>query len=343
MQKHLESAYISVHERSGCDDVVFVFSHVDTAPGSFSFWRQVGSLPANVVYVNSGRNNWYLDGVMGLTSSVAETASLLSEVAADLKCRNVYTFGASMGGYAAGLFGAILRARRVLMISAEIELGLAGSRSQRFMEIAHQRPYSDITELILAANTTEFMAWVGDSEPVDLLCADKIRLGRNVNVHVLPDCGHFAAKRMHECGLLRKALRALLSGQRFSELEDHKAFWPELCVRKLHYFLSEFLVPVSQDMEGRYLLVSKAMKLESLTQEEQYAYHLAMASAFHHRKNYRAAAIASTEAIHADPKKWEAYAALSSSLWKQGKAEKAQRALSRAISRGYIVGTSETP
>lgn len=142
------------------DSLLIVFSCANSK--SFTFYLNTQSMPCDVLYVRDPfLNHWYQSGV--------ETSSNVDALAASLKriCesyRSVYCLGSSMGGYASLLFGALLRARRVIALAPQVVLDPSFPRSPH-----RDTPlrYADIRALVKEATDTEILIAFGDLDPVD--------------------------------------------------------------------------------------------------------------------------------------------------------------------------------
>jgi tetratricopeptide (TPR) repeat protein len=88
-------------------------------------------LDCNRILVRPAGKSWYHGGVPGLGATIEQTAASLRRVVDTLKPSHVASIGASVGGYAAIVFGSLLQADRIVALSAELQLMLPGSRSAR--------------------------------------------------------------------------------------------------------------------------------------------------------------------------------------------------------------------
>lgn len=97
----------------------------------------------NRIFVRPAGKVWYHDGVPGLGTSIEETAASLRQIVDALQPSYLVAMGASMGGYAAVVFGSLLQADRILALSTELQLGLPGSRSGKDLK-APPRKFGDL-------------------------------------------------------------------------------------------------------------------------------------------------------------------------------------------------------
>ncbi len=111
-------------------DVAFTYTH--TPPGQFTFQGPATGSPHFVLHLNVRENDYYQNGIPGVTRSIEETAAWLDAVRRALGITTLRMIGASMGAYAALLFGDLLDADRVYAFSpvlrpGHLALGLAST------------------------------------------------------------------------------------------------------------------------------------------------------------------------------------------------------------------------
>lgn len=85
----------------------------------FQFAKSLDSLNVNVIYLRDLKHNWYLNGVPGIGGNVGQIAEFLNTKIKEGKYTKVITIGASAGGYAALLYGALLNANVILAFSPQ--------------------------------------------------------------------------------------------------------------------------------------------------------------------------------------------------------------------------------
>lgn len=155
------------------DSLLIVFSCANSK--SFTFYLNTQSMPCDVLYVRDPfLNHWYQSGVEPC-SDVNTLAETLKRVSGSY--RSVYCLGSSMGGYASLLFGALLRARRVIALAPQVVLDPSFPRSPHRDTPLH---YADIRALVKEATDTEILIAFGDLDPVD-----------SYNISWLQDGGRF--------------------------------------------------------------------------------------------------------------------------------------------------------
>ena len=90
----------------------------------FEFASFADSLDASKIFVRDLDQCWYQRGVRGLGSSIDETAEAVRVRIASLRPTRVVTVGNSAGGFAAGIFGALLDADASHAFSPQTLVGL---------------------------------------------------------------------------------------------------------------------------------------------------------------------------------------------------------------------------
>lgn len=106
--------------QDGAPLVITFGFYAASGPGEFEFLGRLRNLeqasgrPLNKLLVRDPSMRWYLGGIDGLGHDVSSTVEALREQVEALAPSAVVTVGQSMGGYAAILYGALLRADKVV-------------------------------------------------------------------------------------------------------------------------------------------------------------------------------------------------------------------------------------
>lgn len=152
----------------------------------------------NVIYLRDFRKRSYLRGVMGLGRDEAETLNALKRIISDLGAPRMATMGASMGGFVAMRYGALLDAFAAVSFAGPTELisFYQGSKAtiwnpSHFIKLTLQReselPCDLIPVLRSSGANTRFFQFYGDGAADDAWQAK--RLQGLPNVAVMPVCG----------------------------------------------------------------------------------------------------------------------------------------------------------
>jgi len=167
--------------------------------GSFS--REVrilqipNSIKENVLFLNDKNNEWYQNGIPGISASVDDTCTKIKELADKLNAVEIITIGSSMGAYGALLYGAKLGSRS-LAFSPETILNLPGSRSGKNIPAHIEKKYNDLRPHI-KGSSLEASVITGELDTIDLLCASHIANLENIKVISIKGVAHGVPEFLH--------------------------------------------------------------------------------------------------------------------------------------------------
>jgi pimeloyl-ACP methyl ester carboxylesterase len=91
-------------------------------PPPFDFFQITSGLPAKRLFVRDVQRIWYHRGVPGFGDSIEDVARALEEILVAEGVGRVIVFGSSAGGYAALVFGTLLRADLVVAFAPQTML-----------------------------------------------------------------------------------------------------------------------------------------------------------------------------------------------------------------------------
>ncbi|MEO1291268.1 MAG: hypothetical protein AAFV62_00330 [Pseudomonadota bacterium] len=154
--------YVRFDADAGSDTLWVVFSHADKPEGVFVQTRVLRGTPGAKLFLNCADNGWFLDGVTGLTTSLAETIEWIRN-AAEGRFTQLRFVGHSMGAYAALVAGATVEGSKVIATSPEWRLGVPKSRSAR----NGHRPHSVRDWASLFHGQADGVVLFGAQDPVD--------------------------------------------------------------------------------------------------------------------------------------------------------------------------------
>lgn len=174
-----------------CDESVrrtyVVFSSVDIEPGKFMFWRVMQPIAGTKIFLNDDKNGWYVHGIPTLGDSVPDAAASLLNLIKATDPEEVVFLGPSMGGYAAMLYGALLKPDlpgikvRCLSFGGEFLLYGRESRSKAFTKKTHNQAYADLRPFLKKSNLSVTHVY-GDSDINDIyqasLVEDNVKVRR---------------------------------------------------------------------------------------------------------------------------------------------------------------------
>jgi hypothetical protein len=187
----------------------------------FQFRGLFQDLQVNCIYFRDLKHNWYLNGVPGAGASVSEISNFLSNQMQLHAFTRVISIGASAGGFAALLFGSLMRVDQILAFSP-----------QTFVDKMHRTFYYDyrwrdrVKQIYDGEKSNrEFL----DVKPfikcfpnrVDLFYDNSHRLDgihcrrlkfENINHLKFPDAGHNLIKELKQSGKLHRYINDALTG-----------------------------------------------------------------------------------------------------------------------------------
>jgi hypothetical protein len=173
---------------------IIAFSAINCPVGKFHGSRALQDVDCNMVFLNCPRNSWYLDGIPGLGGSIEDAAEALRGllVKFGLSDTRIMTWGGSMGGYGAVVFGSLLNVEAIIATGAEIELLIPGGNSELILKSIQKR--IDIVKpdmaRILAQGNSRISLYVGEFFYPDLVSALQVANRPATKITTLRDFGH---------------------------------------------------------------------------------------------------------------------------------------------------------
>jgi hypothetical protein len=173
---------------------IIAFSAINCPVGKFHGSRALQDVDCNMVFINCPRNSWYLDGIPGLGGNIEDAAEALRGllVKFGLSDTRIMTWGGSMGGYGAVVFGSLLNAEAIIATGAEIELLIPGGNSELILKSIQRRidiEKPDISRILAQANS-RISLYVGEFFYPDLVSALQVANRPATTITTLRDFGH---------------------------------------------------------------------------------------------------------------------------------------------------------
>ncbi|MGO3338676.1 tetratricopeptide repeat protein [Psychrobacter sp.] len=181
--------YIHIKFVSSDLPVVIAFSSVNTSKGKFTFFNSLKNIGLNVIFINDSDNRWYTYGINGLNLDVRKDALDLVSFARETGNGKVFTFGSSMGAYAAALYCSLGNADGFISFGAEVTLGIEGSRSKIHMKVPFNEDYINLVQYIKDFNKPNLI-FVPENDDLDLLTLKALRDYKNLNIVLLSSSSH---------------------------------------------------------------------------------------------------------------------------------------------------------
>ena len=162
----------------GTDELILIFSHLNYPAGKFAMSNAMAGETASKLYINCSENSWYQVGIPGYTENISDTIKFLKEIISEINPSKTISFGMSMGGYAAILFGIKLKLDYILAFTSELTLGSKLQRSFYLNNLKTYDPdYKDISRLIVENEDTTIYLFYGAYDIIDLEGLYSIRSG----------------------------------------------------------------------------------------------------------------------------------------------------------------------
>lgn len=190
--------------------LVIAFADAGQKPGAHAQYKRVQRLDCGKIFLNAPADSWYLDGIPGLGSSLPDAATALVRIIEELEPSWVVTVGASMGGYAAIAFGALIRADRILAFSPEALLKLPGSPSGQTLEARQCGTLGDLLPLLQEFEPRSLWLTASEGDIIDLRCAKHLATCANTRAVSLRATGHIDARALDGNDTLHGLLDAAL-------------------------------------------------------------------------------------------------------------------------------------
>jgi len=157
-----------------------------------AFHRWAGDIPATLIYLRDFRHKLFLDGVPALGSGLEATLAGLHRLLQELGVRRTFCYGFSVGGFAALLYGLLLRAQRVLALAPAVTLEPRFNAHLRWAQAARRAsgefPALDLNlvqQYTNAAATPRATLVYGEQNWDDRLHAEYMAPVRYVELHPL--------------------------------------------------------------------------------------------------------------------------------------------------------------
>lgn len=188
-----DDAYCRIEIRNS-NRTIIAFSAINCPPGKFHGSRALHKADCNVVFLNCPRNSWYMDGIPGLGKTIDDTVEALRKKldAFGLSDTRIVSWGGSMGGYGAVVFGSLLNVESIVATGAEIELLIPGGNSELVLKTLQKRVDIERPDMdsILAQSAAKISLYAGEFFYPDLVSALRAADRPNTQITTLRDFGH---------------------------------------------------------------------------------------------------------------------------------------------------------
>ena len=183
-----------------------------TAMPGFSFVNVTAGLAAKKLFVRDPDKAWFLRGLRGETTDVSQTVAFLRAEAARSGARRLVLLGYSMGGFAAILYGALLKADAVhafspqTFISCWKRLRFRDHRWRRYvwrLYFGNTRPFHDLRSMIPSEKQTRFHVYYAENSRLDVIHAAQVEGMPGFIHHAYAEGAHRLVTTLRDKGELR--------------------------------------------------------------------------------------------------------------------------------------------
>lgn len=188
--------------------------------GPFEFVKTLHGKSLHQFFVRDRDNRWYQYGVDGLAPTIDTAAQAIRTEIDKAPHKRVVTMGNSMGGYAAILYGILMKADKVIafapqsFISAEMRNTHDDRRWQQDLGSIPEAdmPYPDLLPVIEANPSVNISIYYCEGDALDKLHAERLRHLPNVSIHTLESDDHNVGRALKKLGLLAQIVDREIEG-----------------------------------------------------------------------------------------------------------------------------------
>lgn len=215
---------MSIDEREDSPTMLLTFGGMKSTAGivAFEFVRMTQSLGVKRMYVRDPRQSWYHRGMPQHGMTLSSVGEVLRRLVQERGTERLVVVGNSAGGYAALVFGALLRADVVLAFAPQTTLRrehLRAMGDERWDELliplyekgAIEERWADLSEALPGALTPATRCNVYfDEHVLDSAHAERLAAIPNVRLYRFGRGGHDLVRSLRDCGALERLLRDAL-------------------------------------------------------------------------------------------------------------------------------------
>ncbi|MGH2616885.1 MAG: hypothetical protein ACRDJC_16755 [Thermomicrobiales bacterium] len=205
----------------------------------FEFFRLTSDFPAQKAFLRDPRRGWYQLGIPGVGDSAAQVRDLLTTIIANANAERVVMAGASAGGYAALLFGALCAVDEVIAFSpqtfvdAQNRARAGDNRWPGQIDALHSLAPNRALALDLLdvapmnPGETRYQIHVSSDDALDMLHAQRLASWTGIEIVEHANGGHRLVKTLRDRGVLRPLLLDALATRQAAE-QPEAASMPEM-------------------------------------------------------------------------------------------------------------------
>ncbi len=171
------------------DIFVIAFSGANVPLGKFNYTNSFLGAKFNVIYLNDRLDGYYQNGIPGLADDLHATISKLRSLIFNF-CEKprVFTFGCSMGGYGAILYGTLLEVEAVLAFGPAIPKYSTPLKGKSFYNESVSR-FNELEEILLDSEVKALLLF-GDRSLMDVCSRGFFAFNKLFAINIYSDMCH---------------------------------------------------------------------------------------------------------------------------------------------------------
>lgn len=182
----------------------------------FEFFNLTNDLDVNKIYLRDLEQTWYHSGISGISHNIDGTASYLQRSIKDSGADQVVVVGNSMGGYAALIFGILIKADVIHAFSPHTSLKnpkLVRKKSKLLhVHINYSKKYFDVKRIIKShKGLGVFNIYFDSRNEIDAKHAKHLKRIKNVTLHTYNEGMHNIVRVLRDSGELRNIIISSLN------------------------------------------------------------------------------------------------------------------------------------
>ncbi len=210
--------------------------NIDSGEAPFEFIKTLKNLNVSKVFLRDINRSWYHTGMYEISEDIEGTVSFLKEQINRSAAKRVICIGNSMGGYAALLFGILLKVDYILTFAPQTSLkkiDLIMSKQQiKHVHNHFSNTYFDINEVLTTyLNTSSIHIYYDPSIARDKVHAMHISRHSNVYLHKCDGLGHILHCSLMKTGEFQLILFRLMNPTLLNTIVKY--------YNKVYYFFSK--------------------------------------------------------------------------------------------------------
>ncbi len=241
-------------QNESSDELIIVFSGIHAI--NFMGYKLLSEYSANKLFIRDPTKGWYNRNIPGLSTDANNLKDVIEKVVSAYDRTKITTFGSSMGGYAALLFGLQLKVGRILVFSAQVKLNTGLPNNPASMD---NIIYPDLNPLIESAKDTRIEYFFGMEEITDFYHIQYCSEFSHIKIHCIINAPHNVMGYFNTFGQLKPLLINYLENNKLPAGILEIDFWKNKT-------LLNSIIEVLESFSNNKLLES-TKKLESLLQE----------------------------------------------------------------------------